>query len=155
MSIFWIIISYLLGSVPCGYLISAGLGKNVLQVGWKKTSGSNVFKNVGKLAGVATGLLDVAKGFLAVYLAQKLGLSVETQVLSGLAAIIGHNWSLFLGFAGGRGIGTLGGVLLAFSPTVFLLTVAFLVAIALIWDAAIGTLLSLILIILFLFIPGK
>ena len=47
MSIFWIAVSYLLGSIPTGFIIGKFSGKNVLEVGWKKTSGSNVYKNVG------------------------------------------------------------------------------------------------------------
>src|SRR4030042_895212 len=95
----WILISYLLGSIPSGFLIAKAYGKNVLEIGWKKTSGSNVFKNVGKLAGVLTGLLDVLKGYLAVFIAHKLGFSPLTQVFSGLAAVVGHNWSIFIKFA--------------------------------------------------------
>jgi glycerol-3-phosphate acyltransferase PlsY len=75
MSIFCIILAYLLGSIPFGFLISKFSGKDILKIGWKKTSGSNVFRNVGKWQGALTGILDVGKGFLAVWLAQKLGLS--------------------------------------------------------------------------------
>jgi len=143
MTILWVIASYILGSVPFGYLISRLSGKNVLRIGWRKTSGSNVFKNVGKWQGVATGLLDLAKGYLAVYGAKALGFSVEIQIFSGVAAVAGHNWSLFLRFAGGRGIGTFIGAFLAFSPQILFLSIVPLIILALIWDAAIGTLLFL------------
>jgi len=143
MAILWIIASYVLGSLPCGYLISIFSGKNVLEIGWRKTSGSNVFKNVGKWQGVLTGLLDVGKGYLAVFIAQRLGFGSEVQVLSGVAAVTGHNWSIFLKFAGGRGIGTFIGVFLALSPQVLLYSVIPLVAIAIAWDAAVGTLVFL------------
>ena len=141
--VIWIFISYLLGSIPFGYLISKLSGKNVLEIGWKKTSGSNVFKNVGKWQGVLTALFDVAKGYLAVYAAQRFGLSLEIQVFSGVAAVTGHNWSLFLHFAGGRGIGTFAGAFLALAPQVLLLSIIPLALFALIWNAAVGTLLSL------------
>jgi hypothetical protein len=142
--IFWVIISYLLGSIPFGYVISRFSGKNILQLGWKKTSGSNVFKNVGKWQGVLTGLLDVGKGYLAVSGAQRLGLSFEIQVFSGTAAVIGHNWSLFLRFSGGRGIGTFIGAFLALSPIILLYSIIPLIALAIIWNASIGTILFLI-----------
>ena len=114
-----------------------------MEIGWKKTSGSNVFKNVGKWQGVLTALFDVAKGYLAVYAAQRFGLSLEIQVFSGVAAVTGHNWSLFLHFAGGRGIGTFAGAFLALAPQVLLLSIIPLALFALIWNAAVGTLLSL------------
>ncbi len=143
MSFLWVILSYLLGSFPSGYLISRFSGKNVLEIGWRKTSGSNVFKNVGKWQGVLTGILDVGKGYLAVFGAQRLGLPLEIQIFSGVAAVTGHNWSLFLRFAGGRGIGTFIGAFFALSPQVLGLSLIPLVVLALIWNAALGTLLFL------------
>jgi acyl-phosphate glycerol 3-phosphate acyltransferase len=141
--IFWIIFSYFLGSIPSGYLIGRFSKKNVLEIGWRKTSGSNVFKNVGKWQGVLTGLLDVLKGYLVVFGAQKIGFSSEVQIFSGVAAICGNNWSVFLKFAGGRGIGTLGGAFLAFSPQILGFSLTPLVLLTLIWNASIGTLLFL------------
>ena len=116
-SILFLTIAYLLGSLPFGYLITRfSTGKNILEVGWRKTSGSNVFRNVGFWQGFLTGILDVGKGFLAVWLAQNFNLSPQVQSLCGVAAVTGHNWSCFLKFAGGRGIGTLIGAFLALSP---------------------------------------
>jgi len=143
MPFFWIILSYLLGSIPFGYVIGIISGKNVLKVGWRKTSGSNVFKNVGKIQGVLTGILDFAKGYLAVLGANKLGLPIEVQILSGVAAVTGHNWSVFLKFAGGRGIGTFGGALLFFSPKLFLISLVTIISVGIIWNASIGTILLL------------
>ena len=138
----WIIISYLLGSVPFGYLITTfSTGKNILEIGWRKTSGSNVFRNVGKWQGVLTGILDLLKGYLAVFGAQKFGLTIEVQVLSGMAAVVGHNWSIFLKFAGGRGIGTMIGAFLALSPKILGLALIPFLFFAIIWNSSIGTLL--------------
>jgi len=141
---FWLILSYLLGSFPSGYLISKASGKEILKIGWRKTSGSNVFKNVGKLAGLLTGILDLAKGFLAVFFAQKFGFPNQIQILSGLVAITGHNWSIFIKFAGGRGIGTLIGALLALDPKILFLSSLPFILLALIWNSSIGTLFFLI-----------
>ena len=138
----WVFFSYLLGSIPFGYIVSRlSTGKNVLEIGWRKTSGSNVFKYVGKWQGVLSGILDVLKGYLAVFFAQKLGLSTEAQVFSGIAAICGHNWSVFIKFAGGRGIGTLIGSFLALSPKILGLSLIPFVTLGLIWNLSIGTLL--------------
>ena len=144
MSFFWIIFSYFLGSIPFGYLISRFSGKNILKIGWKKSSGSNVFKNVGKWQGILTGVLDISKGYLAVFCAQQIGFSSEIQIFSGTAAVIGHNWSCFLKFSGGRGIGTFIGALLALSPKILFFSLIPLALFALVWNAAVGTLLFLI-----------
>jgi len=135
----WLVVSYLLGSIPSGFLVSRYFGKDILNIGWRKTSGSNVFKNVGKWQGVLTALMDIGKGYLAVWGAQKLGLSPQFQVFSGLLVLIGNNWSLFLKFAGGRGIGTYGGALLAFSPQIFIFSLITIILLGIIWDASIGT----------------
>jgi len=141
----WLVVSYLLGSIPSGFLVSRYFGKDILNIGWRKTSGSNVFKNVGKWQGVLTALMDIGKGYLAVWGAQKLGLSPQFQVFSGLLVLIGNNWSLFLKFAGGRGIGTYGGALLAFSPPIFGVCLFTIILLGLIWDASIGTITLLVL----------
>ncbi len=140
-----IIISYLLGSIPFGYIITRlTTRQNILEIGWRKTSGSNVFKNIGKWQGVATGLLDVAKGYAAVRIAQYFNLPPGLQALSGLAAVVGHNWSCFLKLAGGRGIGTLVGAALALSPKIIGLSLILPVVLALTWNAAEATILLLI-----------
>jgi len=138
----WVFFSYFLGYVPFGYLITKfSTGKNVLEIGWRKTSGSNVFRNVGKWQGILTGILDLIKGYLAVFGAQKFGLPIEVQVLSGVAAVVGHNWSIFLKFAGGRGIGTMIGAFLALSPKILGLALIPFLLLAIIWNSSIGTLL--------------
>ena len=143
IKIFWLAFCYLLGSIPSGYLVSRCFGKDILKIGWRKTSGSNVFKNVGKWQGIVTAFMDIGKGYLAVLLAQKLGFSPEIQVFSGLFAIIGNNWSLFLNFAGGRGLGVYAGALFAFSPEILGFVLIPIAVILIIWDASIGSIFSL------------
>jgi glycerol-3-phosphate acyltransferase PlsY len=140
----FIIFGYLLGSIPFGYIFSKISGKEILKIGWRKTSGSNVFRNVGAWQGFLTGLGDVGKGYLAVWLAQNFGQSLQIQALCGVAAVTGHNWSLFLKFSGGRGIGTFIGAFLVLSPKILGFSLIPFLLLALIWNAAIGTIFFLI-----------
>jgi len=144
ISFLFLIFAYILGSFPTGYLISRwSSGKNVLQIGWRKNSGSNVYRNVGKWQGVVTGLLDAGKGYLAVWLARYFGFPSEIQILAGASAVLGHNWSCFLKFAGGRGIGTFAGALLALSPVVFGLSALSFALFTLLLNMSLGTLVFL------------
>ena len=144
LSVIFIIIAYLLGSIPFGYIFSKISRMEILKIGWRKTSGSNVFRYVGFWQGLATGLGDVGKGALAVWLAQISGQSLSVQALCGVAAVTGHNWSCFLKLAGGRGIGTFIGAFLVLSPKILGFSLIPLLLLALIWNAAIGTILFLI-----------
>ena len=139
-SISLIFLSYLLGSIPFGFIITyLSTGKNILEIGWKKTSGSNVFKNVGLWQGFLTGILDVGKGFLAVKLAKYFNFSIQTQIFCGIAAVFGHNWSIFLKFAGGRGIGTFIGAFSLLSPKILGLALIPFLVMGIIWNLSIGT----------------
>ena len=151
-AILLLITAYLLGSIPFGYLITKyTTNKNLLEIGWKKNSGSNVFKNVGLWQGIFTFVFDVAKGWLAVYLTQYFGLPLLLQVFCGVFAVIGHNWSCFLNFKGGRGLATLIGALFALSPVVLIVSLIPCVIFTIIWTASVGTLLSFLTGIIFSF----
>ena len=143
--IFLTILAYLLGSIPFGYIVTKlSVKKDILKIGWRKTSGSNVFKNIGIWQGIVTGIGDVGKGFLAVSIAQNCNVPGWAQALVGTAAIVGNNWSCFLKFSGGRGIGTFIGAALSFFPKTLALSLIPLIFTALIWNASLGTILSLI-----------
>jgi glycerol-3-phosphate acyltransferase PlsY len=147
-----LITSYLLGSIPFAYLITKyTTNKNLLEIGWKKSSGSNVLKNVGLWQGALTFILDVAKGFLAVYLARYFGLSLLLQVFCGILVVAGHNWSCFLNFSGGRGLAALIGALLVISPLVLFISLIPCIIFTIIWTASVGTLLSFLTGIIFSF----
>ena len=138
-----LIISYLLGSIPFGYLITKiSTKKNLLEIGWKKNSSSNVYKNVGKWQGIIVFILDITKGYLSVYIPLALGFSVEIQMACAILAVIGHNWSIFLSFRGGRGVATLIGVILAFDPVYLAIILIPCAIFTIIWTASVGTLLS-------------
>ncbi|MDD3292600.1 MAG: glycerol-3-phosphate acyltransferase [Candidatus Pacebacteria bacterium] len=142
----FLFLSYVLGSIPFAYIVTKiSSGKNIYDIGWKKSSGSNVTKNIGILEGGLTMFLDIGKAFLAIYLAKYFGLSDTMQVFCGLMTIIGHNWSIFMNFQGGRGLASLIGAVLALSPITLFIVLIPTIFFAIIWTASIGTIISLIL----------
>ncbi|MCX6019586.1 MAG: glycerol-3-phosphate acyltransferase [Chloroflexi bacterium] len=97
---------YLLGSVPFGFLIVKIVkGVDIRTVGSGRTGGTNAYRAAGVGAGVATALLDLGKGALAVTLARWIFPQTEgwAEALTGIGVILGHNYSCFLGFKGGAG----------------------------------------------------
>src|SRR5437867_1246302 len=105
--------SYFLASISLPYWIARAKGVDLRATGSRKLGGSNLAHAVTPLHGIAGGLLDGAKGFAAVIIARLLGLSVETQLLCGLAAIAGQMWPVFHQFDGGRANATAWGFQLA------------------------------------------
>ena len=103
--------AYLLGSVPASY-IAAKLfhGIDLRQIGTGQVGGGNLWRMTSWKLGLPVGLFDLSKGLVMVCVAESVGLDIVQQLVVGLAAIIGHNWPVFLRFNGGRGIGTTIGV---------------------------------------------
>ncbi|MBI2980165.1 MAG: glycerol-3-phosphate acyltransferase [Chloroflexi bacterium] len=109
--------AYLLGSVPTAYLVARWTrGIDIRQYGSGNIGASNVSAVVSKRWSIPVTIFDLIKGMVMVLVAQWLGLNIYQQIAIGLAAIIGHNWTVFLGFNGGRGIFTTLGVILVLSP---------------------------------------
>lgn len=109
--------AYLVGAVPFGLLVVRGVtGRDIRTEGSGNIGATNVFRTAGPVLGVAVMLLDLLKGAAPVLVAQRLGASPAVVVAAGLAAVVGHNWSVFLGGRGGKGIAASYGVLLALSP---------------------------------------
>ncbi len=97
-------VAYLIGSVPVGYLIARAHGINILQHGSGRTGGTNVLRALGYGPAALTVLGDALKAVVAIALARHLFMTGElVAALAGAAAIIGHNWSVFLKFRGGAG----------------------------------------------------
>jgi len=108
--------AYLLGSVPAAYLGARWFGGiDLRKVGTRNIGGSNVLRSVSKWAAIPVVIFDIGKGSLVTLVAGLLGLSTGMQAAVCIAAIIGHNWPIFLGFQGGRGIATSLGVVLVLS----------------------------------------
>jgi glycerol-3-phosphate acyltransferase PlsY len=109
-----IAIAYLLGSIPSAYIVGRLLkGLDIREVGDGRIGMANTYRRVGIVGAIIVGLMDLTKGAMAVLLAQKLGLHLSIVLLAGLTAVVGHNWSVFLHFKGGKGALTTYGVLLA------------------------------------------
>ena len=108
-----VILSYLLGALPFGYFIGKSKGVDITSAGSGNIGATNVHRVLGKSAGAFVFILDTLKGFLPTFLVLKLGLSKEAAIFCGCCAVIGHIFSPFLKFRGGKGISTSLGILLA------------------------------------------
>ena len=127
---------YFLGSIPTGYLVARARGVDIRTVGSGNIGATNVFRILGKTAGVFVLLVDALKGFLACWLLVRLGAQLSgageisaaqreaLQLTAGLAAILGHNYTCWLRFKGGKGIATTAGVLLALVPVALAILLA-------------------------------
>ncbi|MDO8715684.1 MAG: glycerol-3-phosphate acyltransferase [Dehalococcoidales bacterium] len=112
-----VILGYLLGSIPTAYVAGRLLkGQDIRRMGDGNMGAANAFRELGTRAGLTVGLIDAAKGSLAVLLAQGAGVSQPGVLMAGTAAVIGHNWPVFLEFRGGRGESTTLGVMLTLVP---------------------------------------
>ncbi len=126
--------AYLLGSLPTGFLVARAKGVDIRTVGSKNMGATNVFRVLGKGPGIMVLLVDVLKGWVAVTLARYWvrhlsgweaddgfwSNPASASIVAGLAAILGHNYTCWLGFKGGKGIATTAGVIVALVPWAFL-----------------------------------
>ncbi|HHW41957.1 MAG TPA: glycerol-3-phosphate 1-O-acyltransferase PlsY [Syntrophomonadaceae bacterium] len=126
-----IIASYLIGAIPCGYLVGRLHGVDIRNKGSGNIGTTNVFRILGPKPGLIVFVCDVIKGLIPVLIAKSLG-GPGWGVAAGLAAVVGHNWSIFLGFRGGRGVATGAGVLVALMPKVVLIAFGIWVVVVLI-----------------------
>jgi glycerol-3-phosphate acyltransferase PlsY len=120
---------YVIGGIPWGVIVArlAG-GPDPRTIGSGRTGGANVMRALGPGPALVSGLLDMLKGTAAVLLARILGAGVEVEVLAGLAAIVGHSRSPFLGFSGGRGVSAAFGAALVLGPLAAAVTLAIFAA---------------------------
>ncbi|WP_415785890.1 glycerol-3-phosphate 1-O-acyltransferase PlsY [Deinococcus saxicola] len=122
------LVSYLIGSVPAASWLARSRGVDIRKVGSGNSGATNVLRSLGKGPALLVAAFDILKGALAVWLARALDLPPEWVGLCGVAAVIGHNFSPFLGFRGGKGAATTFGTIAALDPVtglgVFVLGVA-------------------------------
>ena len=123
-----LVVAYLLGSVPSGYwLAKAFKGLDIRQHGSGNIGASNVRRVLGNRWGIVVLLMDIAKGTLAVVMGQEMFWAIKGPLsldfykfLCAAAAVCGHNWTIFLGFKGGKGVATSAGALLGVAPVLLL-----------------------------------
>ena len=107
MGFFSLILGYLLGSIPSGWLAGRWLkGIDLRELGSGSTGATNVLRQVGKGPALVVFLIDVGKGAAAVLLARAFGQSDWIQVLAGLTALAGHIWPVWLNLKGGKAVAT-------------------------------------------------
>ncbi len=139
-NVVWILIAFLIGSIPSGYLIAKKVrGIDIREHGSGNVGATNVFRVVGTNWGIAVFAIDVLKGWLATAILATsspaypdLDLVIK-QFLFGAAAIAGHTWSPWLKLKGGKGVATSCGALLGIFPFATILTLAVWTAVFLVW----------------------
>jgi glycerol-3-phosphate acyltransferase PlsY len=120
-----VVLSYLIGSIPWGYLLARSKGIDIRQYGSRNIGAANVLRVMGKKWGYLVFLCDFFKGFLSVKLGSLIAAHflvnlVLGSVIAAIACVLGHNYTIWLSFKGGKGIATSAGAVLAlFSPLVF------------------------------------
>lgn len=128
---FVLLLAYLFGAIPAGAWVARYYGVDIQKVGSGNTGATNILRTLGAGPAVVVAVFDVFKGGIAVLLARLF--NIEGPLLGGvaLAAVLGHNYSVFLRFTGGKGVATSFGTLLFLDPLVALL--AFPVGILTMW----------------------
>jgi len=125
--------SYLIGAFPSAYIAGKIKGINISKTGSGNIGGINAFSSIGKIAGIIVALTDAGKGFLVAYLASRFSGGHPYIVLWAVAAaVIGHNWMIYIGFKGGKGVATFLGSLLYLSPWSILILCLILLPITLV-----------------------
>ncbi len=110
------LLGYLLGSIPFGYLlVRLTTGADIRQAGSGNIGATNVFRK-SKIVGLLTFVMDAGKGYVAVLMAGWLGADLGWQAIAAVSSIVGHIFTLFLGFKGGKGVATGFGAFLALTP---------------------------------------
>lgn len=141
--IFICMAGYLAGSIPSGVIISKLAGiDNIMSYGSGNTGATNVFRVLGPKYAAIVLVMDILKGALAAYLGLRyLDMGTVGAFIAGVFSIVGHNWSVFLGFRGGKGVATTAGVALIVFPKILAVSAAaFLVVVALSRYVSLGSL---------------
>lgn len=131
-SYFAILIAYLLASIPFGYIVGMTSGTDIRKKGSGNTGATNALRTLGWKYGLLTFILDFAKGYLGLVIAKKMG--VENWALAGviIVAAIGHCYSVFLSFEGGKGVAIGAGLLAFLGPIYSISAILFFLFIAIV-----------------------
>jgi glycerol-3-phosphate acyltransferase PlsY len=103
-----VISGYLLGSIPGAYIIAKlSKGVDIRKVDTGNVGAASTLRAIGVWQGIVAGLIDIAKGSAAIFIAQMMGVSILWILGAGFAAYLGHNYPVYLGFKGGQGVATM------------------------------------------------
>jgi glycerol-3-phosphate acyltransferase PlsY len=119
-----VLAAYFLGSIPTGLLLAKAFGVDIRTTGSGNIGATNVYRALGRNVGIMTLVGDCVKGLIPVVAANYLGFPIIWIALAGLAAFLGHVYTVFLGFKGGKGVATALGVFLGVSPLSVLIALA-------------------------------
>jgi len=137
--------AYLFGSVPAAYLAGRWFrGIDIRQYGDGNVGSTNLMRLTSKRIAIPVVIFDLGKGALMVWIAQLLGLDITQQAVVGVAAVIGHNWPVFLRFNGGRGIFTSLGVIAMLVPWMGLIILVIAYGLAPFHQLSVGVFLAVI-----------
>lgn len=140
--------AYLLGSIPFGFLAAKAKGIDIRSAGSGNIGATNALRVLGKPAGVFVLVMDALKGFGAVWLCAEIlasqhvaGSTIQTaRIIAGIGAVLGHNYTCWLKFKGGKGIATTAGVYLALAPWAVLVgLIVFLLAVVITRYVSVGS----------------
>ncbi|MDR2351195.1 MAG: glycerol-3-phosphate 1-O-acyltransferase PlsY [Endomicrobium sp.] len=113
----YLVFAYLCGSIPFAYIVAKAVKKiDIRKVGSGNPGATNVFRSIGKGAGIVVFAFDTLKGFIPVFFSIFIGNSFSYSAAVAIAAIVGHLFTIFLNFKGGKGVATWLGVFLALMP---------------------------------------
>ncbi|CAN5739700.1 glycerol-3-phosphate 1-O-acyltransferase PlsY [soil metagenome] len=112
--------AYLVGAVPFALLIGFMAGVDLRRTGTGNIGAGNLTRSVGLRHGAAAALLDGLKGLVPILVARRLGLSPSVVAMTGVAAVAGHNWPIYLRGRGGRGLATSAGAVCGMAPVLLL-----------------------------------
>ena len=122
MKLLFILLTYLIASIPFGFIVGKFSGRDITKEGSGNIGATNVARTIGKKAGIFVLLLDTLKGFIPVYISKLYFDDLFVAVVA-VVAVVGHCYSVFMKFKGGKGVATGLGVLIALSPKVALIVI--------------------------------
>lgn len=143
-----LVLGYLIGALPFGIILTKlVIGIDIRTIGSGATGATNVTRALGVGYGFLNAVLDVSKGMVPVLIARYMGLSPAWQAGSAFCAVIGHNWPVYAGFRGGKGIATSFGALLVIEPRFAYIIPIFVIIIAITRIKSIASITSALLLI--------
>lgn len=137
------VVAFLIGSIPIGQIIARNRGIDLQKVGSGNIGATNVLRTAGKWPALFTLIGDFAKGIAVIAIARFFDVGIVSQGAMGIIAVLGHNFSIFLKFKGGKGVATSLGVLSIYAPLAALVTVVlWLMTVALTRYSSLGAVIS-------------